>query len=340
MALSTLSPKQQLTNMANEFDYKMTQAQLARADGDKDTANRLRKELVELNLEIESRTKRILEMKNSVKRGTVTEDLKAKHAASLEAFEKRDVKTAVKIWREVCEREQQTRRNAKYGCTNSDSNLFERRVKLENPHAAPWWIGQDGYEELTAQWLELDAAGRAEIGEIEAGTTTNSRESDRSNAAAQAPCSCGDRCWVRVVGEKMEKLHPEGLTKEERVAKERAEDSERDHRDLSSKICRFIKILEYRVNCGEILDERIEKCLKEILTLAKGKTIHAKLHESDFPEEHITKGPDRNILEHLRVYCSWTRGIQSFEVDDQIVNLARRLVNRIHQHDIENPEVG
>jgi hypothetical protein len=54
-------------------------------------------------------------------------------------------------------REEHGLRDSEYGYRKSGPYSYKWHKSV---HSAPWWVGQEGYEELTSRWPELNAVER------------------------------------------------------------------------------------------------------------------------------------------------------------------------------------
>lgn len=341
MALANLTPKEQLINMANEFDYKMTQAQFALERCDKATTNRLQKELVELDLEIERRNKRFWKMKNHEKISDATEESEVRQTAAVETLGQGDTDTTKQQVDEIQEREEQSMENVDHGSTNWNSGPVEKRVELKTPQIISQCLAGPGCEELLALWLEMDSIRRAEIGELDPSTSEELLEEYHRNVAVHSPtsCACGDTCWVHITGQWTDRLNRDGVTEDEQIELERAKQMVLENRAFVSLIRLIIKCLQDRVDHGEVLDKIVEGCLEDILSLDKGKKRIYERREPDDSPNGFVFGRYRSIAWNLRCYCE-NVGDDKYENYKQIIEGARRLVNRIRREDIEKLEAS
>jgi hypothetical protein len=370
MASSEPLSKKQLTNMAAEFDYKLTQAQLALADGDKETASKLQRELILLQSDIEQRTQWMLDLVDVVGDPGSMEDLNRMHSSLVQdPLDKAGLDTADQLVNEIDEREDEIDElEDEVGESKDEADEREEQA-LEDLDAAdrlgnktdereeqalgglyhgyfarpdsselfvtkapaPWWLGEVGYEVLTTRWLELGDEERDELVRMRRAFELHNLGSTGEiyvKETAQLTCSCGESCWLRQVGDDMDSLYPkDGLTKEEREAEKEAEEENRFHQRFTSKILWVLKQLGYRVfNCEEDIDPRVEKWLREILVLAKGKHRDHEPYEPGSMTEGGEYDPDLKHAKSLNLYCRWIGGDEHLEVDAQILELTRRLV--------------
>jgi hypothetical protein len=369
--------KDQLTNIAAEFDYKMIQAQLALADGDKTTASKLQKELLELQFELENRTKWMLGTEDEAADPDMKENLAAMHSVLVEeAPDRRGLDTADKIVNELQNEEEVVDTTLKeypngrhtpstvpvqdfLGKKEMGTPKFFLAESGESPHYWPkyeprksgtgsgssglpdssdylWWLGQEGYEERTNWWIELGHEKRKQIIQNQCSLRRLPMRYICFKNNAQDTCSCGERCWVREVGERMDKLYPkDGLTKEEREAEDRARKSESEHQRFTFKIQRLLKLLENQADRGKNIDLSVEKCLREILALAKGKQAGEGPYDLDPVIKDGPEDSDGKYAELLKLYCRWTGRNEQLDFDLKILDYAKKLVEKAEQQKAE-----
>jgi hypothetical protein len=216
-----------------------------------------------------------------------------------------------------------------YGCLTSDPNPFEELA--DYARHTPWWLGAEGYEDLTAQWFELDEEGREKIAAIERDIVEErdphtTQCNTKPTTTTHDSCSCGNKCWLPEALERREQMYPkDGLTREKQNSEYAAVVYNNEFQRITGKAQNILKNLEEdNSSRGKHITRREEQCLKEILAVAKGKR---RAEEPRERERRLrTDEPfDRRIIS-LRNYCTWVDSRQHFEVDAEVLKLTKRLL--------------
>jgi hypothetical protein len=221
-----------------------------------------------------------------------------------------------------------------YGCSTSDPDLFEELV--DHARHTPWWLGAEGYEDLTVQWFELDEEGCEKIAAIERDIVEErdphtTQCNTKPTTTTHDSCSCGDKFWMLEALERREQMYPkDGLTREEQNAEYTEMVYNNEYQFITGKAQNILKTLEEdNSSRGKHITRKEEQCLKEILALAKGKERDEEPRERE--RGLRTDEPfDRRIIS-LRNYCKWVGSRQHFEVDAEVLELTKRLLAAVER---------
>jgi hypothetical protein len=206
---------------------------------------------------------------------------------------------------------------------------FEELV--DHARLTPWWLGAEGYENLTMQWFEFDEERREKIAAIER-DIVEARElhttqcNTKPTTTTHNSCSCGDKCWMLEASERREQMYlKDGLTRDEQNAEYRETIYNIEFQRITGKAQNILKNLEEdNSSHGNHITRKEEQCLKEILALAKGKERDEKPRERE--RGLRTDEPfDRRVIS-LRNYCTWVGSRQHFQVDAEVLELTKRLL--------------
>jgi hypothetical protein len=347
--------------MAAQFDYKITKAQIALAGRDKATARKLQQELQELQLKLEESTKRMAEAKDEV----TDPDIQGLGDMNLvlvqDTLDREDSGAAEKIVNQLRIEEVVRDTDMKDDISEMPKVLIQHVVErqelklvMDDIHGVDppdlkiltgdrfwplsssgdlFWLGQEGYEGLTMWWLELDHEKRKAMIQKQRRVRRAPRSKRFFESKPRDTCSCGETCLLVEAGEEMEKLYPkEGFTKEEQGAEKRALQFQTEHQNFEFKIQCILKRLEYRAKFyGDYIDMSVEKCLRAIMALAKGKYVWDGPFGPDFRIEGGLDSIYGKYAESLKFYCQLTSRIEQLDVDPRITDYARRLVERADQ---------
>ena len=138
--------------------------------------------------------------------------------------------------------------DADYGCSTSDPNPFEELA--DYARHIPWWLGAEGYEDLTAQWLELDEEGREKLAAIERDIVEErdphtTQCNTKPTTTTHDSCSCGNKCWMPEALEKREQMYPkDGLTREKQNAEYAVMVYNHEFQRITGKAQNILKTLE------------------------------------------------------------------------------------------------
>ncbi|PMD36840.1 hypothetical protein L207DRAFT_586529 [Hyaloscypha variabilis F] len=108
---------------------------------------------------------------------------------------------------------------------NNPREFFEEECEpwwLAKERYPPLWLGTDGFEEMTEQWLSNDENGRQKLAFLEAGGIFVLSGLNTTHAMLSRPpkftCACGTECWMPNTDDSSEQRSPDDFTTREEQA--------------------------------------------------------------------------------------------------------------------------
>jgi hypothetical protein len=178
----------------------------------------------------------------------------------------------------------------------------------DNHGIGPWWLGEEGFEKQTSEWLEHENQRR---GVATAVKKLLAREAG-PKIAVDHSCSCGsDVCKL------------DGLTKEEQGAAARVEECDREYRRLTAMMRGLLVELRTKVSAGQQLSPKFEGCLRAILAFDKGKYQSVVIPDIS---PGATEEREKMMIIQTMYYISHLCDYDNLEVDPVVVSLAKSLI--------------
>jgi hypothetical protein len=217
-------------------------------------------------------------------------------------------------------------RELAYGSADLDLDIFASRL---GQHKGPEWLGQEGSEQMTKRWQELDAQARDDIDAYEAAINAlhNPTPGERlTHSEIRHSCTCGQSCWIKQAAcLRASSFITRHLDRAERDAAYRDERSDAEQARFTCKVKQFVQHLECRLDIGEQIDDELQNFLREIVAHSERTYRDDEKHQAI----HVTK---RFVLdgsaESVKLYCRWLRRNPKVEVDSELVESARSVLKR------------
>ncbi|KAN0119383.1 hypothetical protein V8E51_001591 [Hyaloscypha variabilis] len=214
-----------------------------------------------------------------------------------------------------------------YGDSSLDLDIFHLRL---DQYEGPEWLCKEGFKEMTSRWLELDDQARKEILDHEAKVNSQYQITpveSKSDSQARHSCFCGQSCWIKHAAYlRVPQYTRDRLENAEREAEYRAERTAAEQARFTCDVKRFVQCLECSLDIGEGICYMLQNLLRDIVVHAKGKNREDEPYEYEAIDlsKKWAAGPARS----LKLYCRWLRNNPEIDVDAELLESARRVLER------------
>jgi len=215
-------------------------------------------------------------------------------------------------------------RKLAYGSADLDLDIFASRL---DQHKGPEWLGQEGNEQMTERWHELDEQAREDIDAFEDAIHALHKlkpGESLTHAKFRHSCTCGQSCWIKDAAHlRASSFIRDHLDEAERAAEFREERSVAEQALFNCKIKRFVQHLECGLDIGKQVPAEVRGLLLLIVAHADG--MYFLVEEQDL---YVSKSSLCDPIASLKLYIRWLRRNPKIELDGELVESLRTVMKR------------